>query len=64
MGSLVSAAEALPQITDSEDWERAVEALLLQMAETVETGVMLQADYTRKTQELADLRRSIATEQA
>lgn len=58
MGRLIADAERLPNIQDSDAWERAVEALLLDMARAVETGVMLQADYTRKTQALAEERRS------
>lgn len=57
MGKLVDAARKLPSIRDSDDWEQAVEALLIEMAEAVEGGVMRQADYTRKTQELAAHRR-------
>jgi hypothetical protein len=62
MGTLVAAAEALPAITDSDEWERAVESLLRDMAEKIETGVMLQADYTKKTQELAEARRNLTND--
>lgn len=58
MGALLDAAKRLPGISNSDDWEEAVEALLIDMASKIETGVMLQADYTRKTQELARERRA------
>lgn len=60
MGELVEAAKALADVREAEDWERAVEALMLKMATVVEQGVMLQADYTRKTQELAHQRKMMA----
>lgn len=62
MGELTNAAERLPTIGDSDQWERVVEALLLLMAREIEAGTMRQADYTRKTQALAELRRAGRTQ--
>lgn len=58
MGEITSAAERLPTIGDADQWERAVEALLLLMAKEIEAGTMRRADHTRKTQALAEERRA------
>lgn len=52
IGTLMARARALSNIRDADAWERAVEALLLELAESA----MLKADYTRKTQALAEER--------
>lgn len=57
MGELLDAAKRLASLRNADDWETAVEDLLVDMARAVDTGVMLQADYTRKTQALAAERR-------
>lgn len=57
---LLARIRRLRDLHEADDWEEAVEAILLKMAERLTKSEMLQADYTRKTQELADLRRALA----
>lgn len=57
IGTIKARVRSLRNIRNAEDWEAAVEAILLELADSA----MLQADYTRKTQAIADERRKIAS---